>query len=477
MDKKIRMLFESECGKKIYSLAEAAIKEYKMKEKIFGGVLVGFSGGPDSVMLLCFLYEYLRREKEFQLAAYHINHSIRGEAADADESFSKEFCKSLKIEFFSRKIDVPALAKTEKLSLEECARNIRYREFLDIILSRNDLSAIAVAHNADDNLETVIINIFRGCGTRGACGIPPVRDNIIRPLIFVKKSDIIKALDAAKIPYVIDKTNNENEYKRNRVRHNIIPQLYNICEDPAKMATRLCGNLRLDEDYINIKADEVLNGGFTLPSKNLAEQHRALQARILSKMAKNASADISAKIIDSICELLYQDNFSYSIPGGAKFICEYGICRIERTESDKYEYRFSLTSGRNIFDDYDADFFITEKKIDDFSLNVYKISIQADLSSAIINGSLYLRPRIDGDKIFYGGITRKIKTLFADLKIPASLRSSIPVLCDDSGVLWVPGFGVRDDGVKDKGKLYATLAIGKGASLFEKRFRSASEYR
>ncbi len=477
MYKKIDKLFETDYGREVLSSAVSLIKEQNMEKRLQSGVLVGLSGGADSVMLLCVLMEYKRRFFDFPIIAVHINHMIRGDDADRDENFSRNICLELGIEFMSRKIDVPNLAKLKGLSLEECARNVRYSEFQNIIESRSDISSIAVAHNADDNLETVILNIFRGAGTRGAAGIPPIRENIIRPLLYVRKDCIVSALTEAEIEYVTDATNSEIQYKRNRVRHNIVPELYGICEDPTVMAARLSKNLRVDDEYINIKADELLNDDCTISAKLLDSAHKAVKVRVLSKMARNCGAEITGTIIDSICELLPKDNFTYSLPGGAKFVCERSACRIISSDVDDYDYMFKIKMGKNILEGYNADLFLSNDKLEDFSLNVYKISIQADLSSAIINDSLYLRPRVDGDSIFYGGMTHKLKKLFSDRKIPQSHRKSIPVLCDGSGVLWVPGFGVRDDGVRSsKNKLYVTLAIGKGETLSEKRLHLPSEY-
>ncbi|MBO5102130.1 MAG: tRNA lysidine(34) synthetase TilS, partial [Clostridia bacterium] len=166
MDKKILSLFATAPGKDIYSVAVSSIEEYGMEKMIKKGVLVGLSGGADSVMLLCFLIEYRRRTADFPILAVHINHSIRGESADRDEAFAKRMCASLGVEFISEKIDVPSIAKENGLGIEECARNVRYQEFQNIIQGRNDIGSISVAHNADDNLETVIFNIFRGTGLR-----------------------------------------------------------------------------------------------------------------------------------------------------------------------------------------------------------------------------------------------------------------------------------------------------------------------
>ena len=187
----IANFFESD-GKDVFENALKTLRQNNMEELISGGVLVGLSGGADSCMLLYFLLEYRRRcGGDFSIVAAHLNHMIRGEEADRDEAFCHSLCNSLGVELIAIKFDVPAYALDNSLGIEEAARNVRYSHFEKIISSRNDLGCIAVAHNLSDSAETVLFNILRGCGTRGAGGIRPVRDNIVRPLINLSKSDIL----------------------------------------------------------------------------------------------------------------------------------------------------------------------------------------------------------------------------------------------------------------------------------------------
>lgn len=466
-------------GRSIYEKARQAVEHYDMGGAIENGVLVGFSGGADSVMLLCFLLEYRKRTTDFQILAVHINHGIRGDEADRDEAFSKRFCEELEIEFLSYKIDVPTFAHEAGIGIEEAARNARYSKFAEIISSRDDIATIAVAHNSDDNAETVLFNILRGSGTRGAAGIRPVRDNVVRPLIRVSKKEIVEALDNAAIPFVVDSTNLSVDYNRNYIRLEIMPRLARVSENPEKMLQRLSENLRCDDDYITGKAREFLNDRASVKNYELLKLHRAVFYRVLDLMNPGASSGISMRIAEDIRKLLIKDNFSYSLIGGSVFICERGDCRIaEADSSDPYNYLFKLNLGENSLTPYDADFILSTKKVEKTYLNVYKISIQASISSAIIIGSLYLRPKKDGDSVFYGGMTHKLKKLYNDRKIPLSKRKSIPILCDDKGVVWVPGFGVRDDGVPESERvnMYAALCIGKYTSEEVDGLHSGSEF-
>ena len=180
LNKVAREIFASDIGEAIYTRILQTIEKHHMEDQIFGGTLLGFSGGADSVMLFMFLLEFKRRTNQsFKIVCVHVNHGIRGEESKRDEIFSSDFVKDSPEEFLSVKIDVPKLSKDTGEGLEEAARNARYAIFNDIIKSRNDISCIAVAHNATDNVETVIFNMLRGTGLRGICGIKPTRDNIV----------------------------------------------------------------------------------------------------------------------------------------------------------------------------------------------------------------------------------------------------------------------------------------------------------
>ena len=452
MYKGIRDLFSSELGEKIYRAALSTIDKYGMREMIESGVLVGLSGGADSVMLLLLLIEYRCREnKSFPIVAVHVNHMIRGDEADRDERFSEDLAKACGIEFCSLKIDVPSLAKDMNIGTEEAARNARYSAFAEIISGRNDISTIATAHNATDNAETVIFNLARGAGSRGTAGIAPVRGNVVRPLISVSKSEIADALNFASVKYVIDSTNYSTEYSRNYIRHEILPHLSRINERYISAVTSHSDSVREDVDFIEGESTRFLSesGGENISRVALLGLHPAVLSRVLMQMARSAGISSLERVhITDIRRLLSGDNFKYSTPGGYVFSCERGVCRFLK-EIDEFtvHYRQELAFGNNKLIGYDS--VITLGKCEEVSSNVYKFSIHADLSSAIIFGSLYVRFRLDGDSYRYGGMTHKLKKVFNDKDVPPSIRGSIPIICDDKGIVWVPGLGVRDDGVKN----------------------------
>ena len=211
-------------------------------------VLIALSGGADSCALLHLLSD-ARYDLGFKLYAAHVNHNIRtdsyGGEAERDERFCRELCDSLGVKLFVQSIDVPALAKERKTSMETAAREVRY-SFFAKIMTENQIKILATAHNADDNLETQIFNLARGCGIEGMRGIPQIREFsevsdgvIVRPIISAAKADIINFCCENDFEFVTDSTNFEDDCTRNRIRHNIIPELCSLFGAPQRAATRL----------------------------------------------------------------------------------------------------------------------------------------------------------------------------------------------------------------------------------------------
>ena len=449
----VQAMFSCGVGREIYDRILATVESENISDMIDRGVLVGFSGGADSVLLLCFLTEYRRRtNKCFPILAVHVNHGIRGDEAQRDEDFSLNFALDLGIEAKSVHADVPSISAELGIGIEEAARNVRYSFFSDIIQSRNDLSTIAVAHNATDNAETVVMNILRGSGLSGVCGIKPVRDNIVRPIIKIAKRDITSLLEASGIPYVTDSTNSCVDYSRNYVRNEIFPLFERLATNPEASFTKLTDNLRDDLDYLNSRAADFIceNGSEKIKSESLKTLHPSIFARVISSLCLSAGGEFpEEKHIKAICRLLDSDNFRYSIPGKCDFLCERGICTfVNKSNENKLGGQiFSLSRGENKI--YGTNLTVYIGEVEKTSLNVYNFSIQAEISSDIINGSLFLRFKADGDAYKYHGMTHKLKKVFNDRNIPASERDLIPVVCDSQGILVVPGMSVRDGAKSD----------------------------
>lgn len=444
----IEKMFASQKGNELYNKIIAKVEKENMTSLIDGGVLIGLSGGADSVFLLCFLIEYRKRcNKDFSILAVHINHGIRGEEANNDETFSKEICREMKIDFESCFVDVPTISKNLGIGIEEAARNARYSIFDDLIESRNDISTIAIAHNATDNAETVIMNILRGSGLSGVCGIKPIRDNIIRPIISITKGEIISSLEENQIPFVTDSTNLSSDYTRNYIRNEIMPLLFRLSDSPEASFTRLTENLRIDLDYLSGIARSFIENECNdkIYSSKINELHPSVGSKVISMLVHKHTGEYpEEKHISALRELIKNDNFTYSLPGEMNFVCQRGICFFtSKKEKDNLHGQiFSLSKGENKISGSNLTVYVGE--FDKSSLNVYNFSIQAKLSSAIINDGLTLRFKTDGDSYKYSGMTHKLKKVFNDRNIPPVERALIPLLCDSHGIVFVPGLSERD---------------------------------
>ncbi|MBR2880245.1 MAG: tRNA lysidine(34) synthetase TilS, partial [Oscillospiraceae bacterium] len=216
-------------------------------------VLCAVSGGADSVALL----HFLSKMEDVKLAAAHYNHCLRGTESDADEEFVKTLCGKLGIECVTGRGDVAAYAAESGKSTEEAARTLRY-EFLEKTARELGCSCIATAHNADDNAETVLLNLTRGTGLKGLCGIPPVRGKIIRPFLQNTREEIEHYLEQNGLEHIEDSSNALDDYSRNRIRHYVSPVLRQLNPSYTSAIARMTESLREDEEYISSAAAEFI---------------------------------------------------------------------------------------------------------------------------------------------------------------------------------------------------------------------------
>lgn len=233
------------------------IKKYNLI-KSGDSIVVGVSGGPDSVCLLHILNE-LKNEMNFKIYVAHINHMIRKEA-DEETEYVKSFCKNIGIECFAQKIDVVKIAKEEKIGTEEAGRKIRYN-FFEEVLKKTNSNKIATAHNNNDKVETIIMNILRGSGTAGLKGLDPIRENkFIKPLIEISREEIEEYCKENKLNPRIDKSNNENIYTRNKVRNIVIPYVKSeFNPNILKTINRLSEVATEENEYLNKVTLETFN--------------------------------------------------------------------------------------------------------------------------------------------------------------------------------------------------------------------------
>ena len=411
-------------------------------------ILVAFSGGADSAVLLTLLQkECLARN--IRLAAFHVNHMIRGNESDRDATFCRAFCNERNIPFAYQNINIPSLANAQKKGLEETARIERYR-LLSEFAQKEGFAQIATAHNATDHFETILFHLVRGMSVHGAGGIHPLRGNIIRPLLSFTKEEILAYAEQKGIPYVTDSTNYNTDYTRNHIRHNILPLLYSINPHAEEAILRFSESARQDDAFLFRLAQEHSQ---TESTAVLSSLDNAILSRVLLiKAGALANTEIGekhiCKLIDKIRKAA-QNNFcgSISLPCHiTATITPQTFCLTTKPIS-KIPFANSndvimLTPGQEVrfLDRYcvrfDDAFYPTKHERPDH--------LVAYIAKDALCGTPFLRCRAKGDRYVASGMTRNIKKMLCDAKIPLEKRASLPILCDDSGILFVPYLPISD---------------------------------
>lgn len=262
------------------------IKKYELiqaKDKI----VLGVSGGPDSITMLDILRQ-IREEFDFEIVVAHINHMIRKEAIQ-DEEYVKKYCEKNNIKCFAKRIDVIDIANNKKIGTEEAGRLVRY-DFFDEVLKQTGSNKIAIAHNKNDKIETIIMHLLRGSGLSGLKGIEPIRENVIRPLIECERKEIEKYCDENKLEPRIDKTNFENDYTRNKIRNIVIPYIEKeLNPNIIETIDRLSEVVKKEDRYLEKVASNVYEkilikqepGQIILELKEFNEQDEVIKSRII----------------------------------------------------------------------------------------------------------------------------------------------------------------------------------------------------
>ena len=432
----------------------SAVDEHHFLSDFQKGVAVALSGGADSVLLLILLSR-LAEKKHFPVYAIHIHHGIRGDAADRDKEFCETLANRLGVGFSAVYVDAVGYAKENKLGLEEAARILRYRAFSDYLFANCDVFCIATAHHAGDNLETMLFHLSRGTGLRGLAGIPPRRDRYLRPMLSLGKKEILDALCEIGETYVSDATNKDETFRRNYIRESIVPKFQEISARPDMVAARVARSLRIDEDYISSVANEFLlqsrkNG--KIPREAFSLLHTAVAARVVRQMIEECALIPEQNHIETVISLArFGDNeFRVDIQNGFSVFGDALYLSIEKREEEKKDVAVIIKNeGITVTDDkkfllFFAPAHVLPEKFICCEKNVYRLLKQIFLSRDTINEGLYLRKRKSGDAYRYGGMTHKLKTLFNSMKLTREERDSMRVLCDGKGILYVPGFSVRD---------------------------------
>ena len=467
-------------------------------------VVEGISGGADSVCLFLILEEY-KKEVDFNTVAVHVHHGIRKKSADKDLRFVEKLCEANNVELKSFKKDIPLICKITKESEEECGRRIRY-EIFDEVCALYENAKIAVAHHMNDQAETVIFRIIRGSGIKGLTGMEAKRDNIIRPLLCLKREEIEQYLDDIGQSYRIDETNGTLEYSRNYIRKKIMPRLESVRQNAVEHINALSGEASDINAFMEKKALELLEEASKEAdkkyiTKGLSKKYKAdvLSAAepILLKFAVRALItesgisikDVTRAHVDALCEMITkQKSGRTDLPRGVCVVRESGIVYIKPKEGFDGDIRelpqereltpvlpvsnlsgvagvtenVSVTSDRQPESTYrfylpivnEGDYDLPDGGV--LSCRVFNEFDLADIPDdtytkwmdyAKMSDDLCLRTRKTGDYLVINkkGNESNLKNYMINEKIPKSERDIVPVLASGSKIYWVVGHRISED--------------------------------
>ena len=416
------------------------IKEYMKAHRMAEegeGVLAAVSGGADSVCLLWVLKE-LSEELGLHVAAFHLNHGLRGEEADRDEAYVRTLCRELSIPLSVVRENVTEYAADKGISEEEAGRNLRYFH-MEQAAGRFSCEKKATAHHKDDTVETVLLNMFRGSGLRGLGGIRPVRNSIIRPLLCLTREEIEAYLRETGVSWCEDSTNRECRYVRNRIRNELFPWVReNINDRAGEHILNIASLASRADEYFYDQAEKILSEGnpFSIRTEVFDRQPDILKEYLVRAMISGVSEnqrDISSKHIEAVCNLKGPGSgCEVMLPFGLKARRGYEILEIRRQEevSDVDEDHMRVVMRT----------FSCEKDLE-IPKNQYTKWFDYDK----IKDTLSVRNRKSGDYFLISGGKRKLlKRFFIDEKIPEERRGTIKLLTEGSHVLWVIGYRISE---------------------------------
>ena len=409
----------------IINRIDKTVEKYNMLSS-GNSVVVGVSGGADSMLLLYYL---IRKREEFNLSltVANVEHGIRGVESLRDTAFVKAYCEENSVRFEGAVIKAVSEAAQAGKSVEEYSRDFRY----DFFKSFNP-DIIATAHNLSDNVETVLFRLSRGTSIKGCCGIPAVRSNIIRPLIDLTGDEIRTACKELGIPYVIDSTNADNEYSRNYIRNKIIPAFERLNPSFQKTASRFIESVKEDEAFIEAEADKCFDMCFknnALVLRELKKYHPSVVKRAIIRYISLYGLSLDDLHLGGIYELTQRQG---------RFQIKKNIFAI----SDKKRLRIAVFEEKFDFNDVVITKRVTSRAdfLNNCELLQKEFAFYCDYDKIV--GSIIVRPREEGDDITLEnrGVTKSLKKLYNEMGIPVEDRDYVPIVCDEKGIIGIYGY-------------------------------------
>lgn len=415
-------------------------------------IIVGASGGPDSQFLIYALME-LRKEMDFTIILAHLNHLHRKEA-DFDESLVEETAEKFALDFRKKSASMDGYAKKYGLSSEDAGRRLRY-EFFREIQKEYPRSKIAIAHNLDDQAETVLMRIIRGTGVEGLRAMDYRNGDIIRPTLDIKKAMILDYLNSEQIPYAIDKTNFATDYTRNKLRIDIIPEIEKINpsfkESLVKLSEIATDEISISDSYIrNIYEDIIIQrktDSISFDKVGFESQDKAIQSRLIRCAIgeiKKEIRDISKENIDNFLSLVDLANGKSIIKDDLVFLKSYKFYKMSLRKEDSQKKTGELTI--NIGEELSfGGKRIKISSVSDFQKKHGKNIEYFDRDK--LTFPLSVRFRKNGDKFKPIGLghRKKIKDFFIDMKVDKEKREKIPLILSENDIIWVTSFRSSED--------------------------------
>lgn len=427
-------------------------------------VIVGLSGGADSVCLF-FLLKELSPKMRFRIVAVHVNHGLRGEAADADEDYVRMICKAGSIPLECYHLDILSFAGKEKLSTEEAGRIARRYAFEEV-LEKHGGTKIALAHHQDDNAETFLLHAARGSRLKGLGGIYPVNGKYIRPLLCVSRKEIEGYLTEKGIDYCIDASNKDNIYTRNRIRNHVLPyfteyinpQTVQHLNSAMEQLRDIQGFMERETKRAETACVMWENGTALIAGRKIQEEDPLIQNMVIYQTLVKVCGqekDLEEKHVNMIRELLKkQTGRSINLPYKMRALRTYTGIQLskmpDREEGklcDKTQEKLEITlpvKEQSEGSVWLGGTCISWKKISDFGQEqmIPKKTYTKWFDYDIIDKDISVRTRRAGDRIVIDGRgkTQKLKSYFINEKIPAVKRESILLIAEGQDILWITGY-------------------------------------
>lgn len=447
---------QESASEKVIRKAREAIVRYRMIEPA-EKVLAAVSGGADSVALLYILLA-LRQELGFSVHIVHLNHGIRGKAADEDEEFVRDLAGRLDLPLTTERADVPMVRRDRKLGLEEAARQVRYA-FLERVASKIGAARIATGHTADDRVETFLLNLARGSSARGLCALAPLRGDVIRPLIRVWRWEIEAYLAEIGQQFREDESNRDLRFARNKVRWVTLPFLEERYPGISERMADLCEIMAPEQDLLDQLASKWFEsalvsrgvGEVTLSASRLLEHPPAAQRLILRRAVGEVMGDLvnvglreTERILD---RLAGGEDFGLTLPSGRVSVLRRGDqlcigCSPIAIPNLLYEMPLAVPGRVEIAglgvvsaQEWDPHDFVRAPR-----------SPEVVIDAGQVAGDLVVRNWRYGDRMTPLGMRqeRKLQDIFTDAKVPASKRMTIPIVTDSEKIVWAAGLAVSE---------------------------------